>query len=202
MFDGTFEQSTILRTGPDGLTRVIVRSSWRERESVLVEAYEAELVVLRRWEEFHEEAAWVRAVMGVVCVLSLEIGAAPTGSLLKAVGAAGSRGAEAKCLGALDRYDDRVGNLGKNSASEGLEAGARRRPTDRLRHARDCVLLHVEAHGKSAALEVKKNAAPSGRERDRVGWMKHARPTPRLGQAASERIVKGAPLTRVRLRGH
>lgn len=38
MFDGTFEPSTILRTGPDGLTRVITRSSWDSRESVLVEA--------------------------------------------------------------------------------------------------------------------------------------------------------------------
>jgi hypothetical protein len=39
MFNGDgFEQSTILRTGPDGLTRVITRSSWAERESVLVEA--------------------------------------------------------------------------------------------------------------------------------------------------------------------
>jgi hypothetical protein len=27
MFDGTFEQSTILRNGPDGLTRVFVRSA-------------------------------------------------------------------------------------------------------------------------------------------------------------------------------
>jgi hypothetical protein len=56
MFDGTFEQATILRTGPDGLTRVIVRSSWAKRESILVEAYEAELLVLRRWEKFHREA--------------------------------------------------------------------------------------------------------------------------------------------------
>ena len=56
MFDGTFEQSTILRTGPDGLTRVITRSSWDERESVLVKAGEAELFVFRRWEEFHEKA--------------------------------------------------------------------------------------------------------------------------------------------------
>ena len=56
MFGDGFEQSTILRTGPDGLTRVITRSSWDRRESVLVEAYEAELVVLRRWEEFHREA--------------------------------------------------------------------------------------------------------------------------------------------------
>ena len=48
-----FEQATILRTGPDGLTRVIVRSSWSERESILVEAPNAELIVLRRWEEFH-----------------------------------------------------------------------------------------------------------------------------------------------------
>jgi hypothetical protein len=47
--DGNFEQSTIL-------TRVIVRSSWEERESILVEAYEAELVVFRRWAEFHEMA--------------------------------------------------------------------------------------------------------------------------------------------------
>jgi hypothetical protein len=38
--------------GPDALTRVITRSSWDRRESVLVEAYEAELVVLRRWDEF------------------------------------------------------------------------------------------------------------------------------------------------------
>jgi hypothetical protein len=33
-----FEQSTILRTGPDGLTRVGTRRSWAERESLLVEA--------------------------------------------------------------------------------------------------------------------------------------------------------------------
>ena len=33
MFDGAFEPSTILRTGPDGLTRVITRSSWDSRES-------------------------------------------------------------------------------------------------------------------------------------------------------------------------
>jgi hypothetical protein len=56
MFGDGFEQATILRTGPDGLTRVITRSSWDRRESVLVEAYEAELLVLRRWEEFHEKA--------------------------------------------------------------------------------------------------------------------------------------------------
>jgi hypothetical protein len=35
---------------------VIVRSSWAERESVLVEAYEAESLVFRRWEEFHRKA--------------------------------------------------------------------------------------------------------------------------------------------------
>jgi hypothetical protein len=34
MFGDGFEQATILRTGPDGLTRVIVRSSWAERESI------------------------------------------------------------------------------------------------------------------------------------------------------------------------
>jgi hypothetical protein len=56
MLDATFEQSTILRTGPDGLTRVITRTSWDRRESVLVEAYEAELLVLERWEEYHREA--------------------------------------------------------------------------------------------------------------------------------------------------
>jgi hypothetical protein len=56
IFGDGFEQSTILRTGPDGLTRVIVRHSWSERESLLVDAREAELVVLRRWEEFHENA--------------------------------------------------------------------------------------------------------------------------------------------------
>jgi hypothetical protein len=37
MFGHGFEQPTILRTGPDGLTRVITRRSWAERESVLVE---------------------------------------------------------------------------------------------------------------------------------------------------------------------
>ena len=54
-FGDGFEQSTILRTGPDGLTRVIVRHSWAERESLLVDAREAELVVFRRWEDFHRE---------------------------------------------------------------------------------------------------------------------------------------------------
>jgi len=56
MFGDGFEQSTILRGGPDGLTRVISRRSWAERESVLVEAREAELFVFRRWEEFHRRA--------------------------------------------------------------------------------------------------------------------------------------------------
>ena len=60
MFDGTFEQSTILRTGPDGLTGVITRSSWAERESVLVEAREAALFVFRRWEDFRERALGFR----------------------------------------------------------------------------------------------------------------------------------------------
>jgi hypothetical protein len=45
MFGDGCEQSTILRTGPDGLTRVITRTSWAERELVLVEAREAELLV-------------------------------------------------------------------------------------------------------------------------------------------------------------
>jgi len=37
MFDGTFEQAMILPHAPDGLARVIVRSSWDEREPILVE---------------------------------------------------------------------------------------------------------------------------------------------------------------------
>jgi hypothetical protein len=60
MLDAIFEQATIVRTGPDGLTCVIARSSWDRRESVLVEAYEAELVVLRRWETFHDKALGFR----------------------------------------------------------------------------------------------------------------------------------------------
>jgi len=56
MFGDGFEQSAILCTRPDGLTRVITRTSLERRESILVEAYEAELVVFRRWEEFHEKA--------------------------------------------------------------------------------------------------------------------------------------------------
>jgi hypothetical protein len=55
MFGDGFEQAAILCTGPDGLTRVISRHSWSERESFLVNALEAELVVLRRWVEFHRE---------------------------------------------------------------------------------------------------------------------------------------------------
>jgi hypothetical protein len=47
MFGDGVDQSTILRTGPDGLTRVITRTSSDRRESVLVEAYAAELVVGR-----------------------------------------------------------------------------------------------------------------------------------------------------------
>src|SRR5262245_56384076 len=56
-FDDGFEQTTILRTGPDGLTRVLVRTSWAERESLLVDAREAELVLFRRWVEFHR--GWI-----------------------------------------------------------------------------------------------------------------------------------------------
>ena len=65
MFDGSFEQATILRTGPGGLTRVVTRSSCDRRESILVERYAAELIVLRRWEEFHRKAS---ALVGV-CLL-------------------------------------------------------------------------------------------------------------------------------------
>lgn len=55
MFGDGFEQSTILKTGPDGLTKVITRSSWSDREVDLVEASEAPLVVFRRWAEFHKQ---------------------------------------------------------------------------------------------------------------------------------------------------
>jgi hypothetical protein len=48
-----FEMATILREGADGLTRIVTRSSWQERESAPVEAYEAELLVLEEWAEFH-----------------------------------------------------------------------------------------------------------------------------------------------------
>jgi hypothetical protein len=48
--------ATITRADPDGLALVIVRSSWTERENVLVGAKEAELVVFRRWQEFHRQA--------------------------------------------------------------------------------------------------------------------------------------------------
>jgi len=54
MFGDGFEQLTITRTGPDGLARVITRTSWDNRESILVDAREAELVVFRRWAAFHE----------------------------------------------------------------------------------------------------------------------------------------------------
>jgi hypothetical protein len=56
MFGDGFELSTILRTGPDGLTRVITRTSWTEHASMLVEASKAEFVVLLRWAEFHRNA--------------------------------------------------------------------------------------------------------------------------------------------------
>ena len=60
MFGDGFEQTTILRTGPDGLTRVITRSSWDSRESVLLEAREADLFVFRPWQKFHERALGFR----------------------------------------------------------------------------------------------------------------------------------------------
>jgi len=48
-----FETATILGEGADGLTRIVARSSWQERESAPVEAYEAELLVLEEWAVFH-----------------------------------------------------------------------------------------------------------------------------------------------------
>ena len=47
------DSRTILKTGPDGLTKVLFRSSWADRESILIDAREAELVVFRRWSELH-----------------------------------------------------------------------------------------------------------------------------------------------------
>jgi hypothetical protein len=47
------EIATILWERSDGLTRIVTRGSSDERESELVEAYEAELLVLEQWAEFH-----------------------------------------------------------------------------------------------------------------------------------------------------
>jgi hypothetical protein len=51
------EIATILWERADGLTRIIMRSSRDERGSEfvseLVEAYEAELLVLEQWARFH-----------------------------------------------------------------------------------------------------------------------------------------------------
>ena len=65
MFGDGFEQATILRSGPDGLARVIVRTSWDDRESLLVDAREAELLVFRRWMKFHERQLGFQPVWGV-----------------------------------------------------------------------------------------------------------------------------------------
>ncbi|MET0151313.1 MAG: hypothetical protein ABW298_01730 [Candidatus Binatia bacterium] len=51
-----FEMATITRTAHDGLARVFFRTSWSARESVLVEGYEAELLVLERRSQFHRKA--------------------------------------------------------------------------------------------------------------------------------------------------
>ncbi len=56
VFSNSFELSTILRVGPDGLARVVTRDSRDERESALLEGFEAELLVLRRWADFHRRA--------------------------------------------------------------------------------------------------------------------------------------------------
>jgi hypothetical protein len=66
------------RAGPDGVTRVITRRSSAERESVLVEAGEAELLVFRRWEEFHRKALGFMPSWGCMCaearVLTRQVG--------------------------------------------------------------------------------------------------------------------------------
>ncbi len=74
MFGDGFEQFTILRTGPDGPTRVITRRSWAERESVVVEAREAELLVFRRWEEFQRKALGYRPSWGTYAFAAGSVG--------------------------------------------------------------------------------------------------------------------------------
>jgi len=63
VFLNGFELSTILRVGPDGLARVVTRDSRNERESALVEDFEAELLVLRRWTDFHRRALGFKLVL-------------------------------------------------------------------------------------------------------------------------------------------
>jgi hypothetical protein len=71
LFGDGFEQ----RTGPDGLTRVITRSPGLSAESVLVEAFEAELLVFRRWEQFHERVlGFAGALSGRQCYRTGETG--------------------------------------------------------------------------------------------------------------------------------
>jgi putative SOS response-associated peptidase YedK len=66
LFGDGFEQSTILRTGPDGLTHVITRTSWIERESI--PAHEVERAVFGRWAAFHERR-FASARQEFVCML-------------------------------------------------------------------------------------------------------------------------------------
>jgi hypothetical protein len=80
MFDGTFEQSTILRTGPDGLTRVIVRSSWAERESILVESLRSRGGRASAVGEVSPRGVGVRTDLGALCVLR---GKRTTGEAMK-----------------------------------------------------------------------------------------------------------------------
>jgi hypothetical protein len=56
VFSNGLELSTILRVAPDGLARVVTRDSRNERESALVEDFEAEPLVLRPWADFHRRA--------------------------------------------------------------------------------------------------------------------------------------------------
>ena len=84
IFGDGFEQSTILRTGPEGLTRVITRSSWDRREPVLAEAYEAEFVVLQRSAEVPREDARLRTIMGLARELATELTQSSRGCFRKA----------------------------------------------------------------------------------------------------------------------
>jgi hypothetical protein len=79
MFGDGFEQSTILRTGPDGLTRVGTRRSWPSGSPGSSRPYAAELLVLKRWSEFHEKALGF-AKLGSVSVLTGQ-GVAPTAAV-------------------------------------------------------------------------------------------------------------------------
>jgi hypothetical protein len=73
MLDGTFEMATILKTGPDGLTRVLVRASWTECESLLVDAREAEFSGVAALDRVSRRGARVHAHLESLSVLSRKL---------------------------------------------------------------------------------------------------------------------------------